>query len=217
MHTQLYTTQFLAPVKMKESELSTQAVSSPINAFDRGSLLVRHLQGDMDAFPEIVALYKSSVYSYLSRCGVERSFRDDLFQEIFLKIHRFAHSYQADKSFNPWLYTIVANTVRSYHRKTKINVITFEEKIGLREQNSSHDLIENRETIEWLEQALQKLPMEQREALLLSTVGELEQSEVAQVLGVPVNTVKTYVRRARISLAKDLARRKAQIQHEVMR
>ena len=57
----------------------------------------------------------------------------------------------------------------------------------------------------WLEQALPRLPLEQREVLLLASVGGLRLQDIATVLDIPLNTVKTLTRRARLSLAKALA------------
>ena len=70
---------------------------------DETSLLPRHRQGDQYAFPELLECYRSPVYGYLVRCGIGASARDDLFQEIFAKIHRAAASYQSDRPLKPWL------------------------------------------------------------------------------------------------------------------
>jgi RNA polymerase sigma-70 factor (ECF subfamily) len=66
-----------------------------------------------------------------------------------------------------------------------------------------------RETLGWLEQALLALPPTQREVLLLTSVVGLRQQDVAQFLNLPLNTVKTHLRRARLALAAGLADRNA--------
>jgi len=71
------------------------------------------------------------------------------------------------------------------------------------------------ETISWLEQALEKLPPMQRQVVILCCVEKMEQKDVAAVLELPVNTVKTHLRRARIALARALARRKSRGSREV--
>ena len=67
-------------------------------------------------------------------------------------------------------------------------------------------LAEIDETVAWLEQALPGLPLEQREVLLLGSIGGLRLKEIAAILEIPVNTVKTLTRRARINLAKALSK-----------
>ena len=64
-----------------------------------------------------------------------------------------------------------------------------------------------RETMTWLEQALLALPLAQREVLILSTIVGLRQQEIAQSLNLPLNTVKTHLRRARLKLADAMEER----------
>ena len=66
-----------------------------------------------------------------------------------------------------------------------------------------------RETLAWLEEALAVLPAVQREVVLSTTVLGLRQEDVAQALNMPLNTVKTHLRRARLALAQGLARRES--------
>ena len=63
-----------------------------------------------------MAAYRRPVYSYLVRSGVADADRDDVFQGIFLKIHTAAGSYDPTRPLAPWLFTIVANSVRNHFR-----------------------------------------------------------------------------------------------------
>ena len=81
--------------------------------------LVAHRDGDSEAFAKLVQRYRRPVFGYLVHGGVPESDRDDLFQEIFIKIHQRADQYDAARPLHPWLFTVVANTVRSISpRKT---------------------------------------------------------------------------------------------------
>ncbi len=75
--------------------------------------LSRHCRGDASAFPALLEAYRRPVYGYLVRSGVAEANRDDIFQNIFLKIHAAARSYDPTRPLRPWLFTIVANTVRA--------------------------------------------------------------------------------------------------------
>ena len=186
---------------------------------DERELLLRHRLGDSDAFAELVAGYRRPVYSYLVRCGVAETDRDDLFQDIFIKIHRAAAQYQDDRPLHPWLFTIVANTVRTYYRKKKVREMVFAEASELEPQAATADgerLAMARQTAAWLEQEIQKLPLAQQEVLILTRIESLPQKDVAEALNLPIGTVKTNLRRARLALIARLARHNA-IKHGEVR
>jgi RNA polymerase sigma-70 factor (ECF subfamily) len=174
---------------------------------DERNWLPRHCRGDRDAFAELMNAYQAPVYGYLVRCGVPAASRDDVFQEIFVKIHLAAASYRPSRPLRPWLFTIAANSVRNHLRDEGRR----RAPASARADNlpsGDHDpraLAEIHETVAWLEKALPRLPLEQREVLLLGSVGGLRLRDIAALLEIPLNTVKTLTRRARMSLAKALA------------
>ncbi len=183
---------------------------------DEGQLLLRHRDGDPSAFPRLVARYRAPVYSYLVRCGVRESDRDDVFQDIFIKVHRAAAQFQSERPLHPWLFTIVANTVRTHHRKQRVKELVFMEP--RREvQDPAPDgerVAVARQTATWLEEEIHKLPLMQREVLVLACIENLAQKDIAAALELPLNTVKTHLRRARLALVRKLARRNASMQRE---
>lgn len=181
------------------------------------SLLARHLSGDASAFGELVMHFRAQVYSYLIRSGVSDSARDDLFQEIFFKVHSSARSYDTARALEPWLFTIVANTVRSHFRKQKswLKIFDSAEPPDHPATEKPDQLSEARETKAFLDDAVRKLPEAQREAVILCCIEQLNQQDVANILGIPLNTLKTNLSRGRQALAKSLARRAAIAQREV--
>jgi RNA polymerase sigma-70 factor (ECF subfamily) len=177
---------------------------------DERELLLRHRGGDPEAFARLVASYRRPVYSYLVRCGVPESDRDDLFQEIFVKIHASAGQYRSDRPLHPWLFTIVANTARTYHRKNKVREMVFADPPACEPRAAGADAERQAmagQTAAWLEREIAKLPLAQREVLILTCIENLPQKEVAEILGLPVNTVKTHLRRARLALVSRFAQR----------
>ena len=179
---------------------------------DPGNPLVRHRDGDPEAFAALVAEYRRPVYSYLVRCGVATGDRDDLFQAVFLRIHRAANLYRAELPPHPWIFTIVANEVRSYLRRRRIRDFLFAPPVEHEPEDPAPDserAAQARETVTWLEQEIRRLPLAQREVLILASLEGRPLLEVAQALGLPLNTVKTHLRRARLALAEKLARRDA--------
>jgi RNA polymerase sigma-70 factor (ECF subfamily) len=133
---------------------------------DERELLLRHRGGEPGAFAGLVASYRRPVYSYLSRCGVPETDRDDLFQEIFVKIHTSSGQYQSDRPLHPWLFTIVANAVRTYHRRNKVRAMVFADPPAHEPRSADADGERQamaRQTAAWLEREIQKLPLAQRE------------------------------------------------------
>ena len=160
-----------------------------------------------------MAAYRRPVYSYLVRSGVAEADRDDVFQGIFLKIHAAAGSYDPARPLAPWLFTIVANSVRNHFRDRSPSdspLDSADDPPDPPDPNPGPDCIASaRQTLAWLEDALTALPPAQREVLLMVAIVGLRQQDVAQALDLPLNTVKTHLRRARLALAARLAERNA--------
>ncbi|MEE8526669.1 MAG: RNA polymerase sigma factor [Thermoanaerobaculia bacterium] len=177
---------------------------------DERALLLRHREGDRQAFAALVAEYRRPVYSYLARCGVAVDDRDDLFQEVFLKIHRAAATYQAHRPVHPWIFTIVSNTARTYLRQRRVRQLVFAEPGEQDPPAATADgerAAVARQAVALLAAELPRLSLAQREVVLLAGVEKMSMKDAAAVLDMPVNTVKTHLRRARLHLARALARR----------
>ncbi len=188
---------------------SSGGAKSEVVDLEERMLLVRHRNGEQEAFRELVSRYRAPTYGYLVRCGVSPLDRDDLFQEIFIKVHRAAASYQPERPLHPWLFTIVANTVRTYHRKRRVHELVFNERLPepVAAAPDSLRATEAKETVDWLEREIPTLPAMQREVLLLVCVEGMRLALVADALDIPLNTVKTHLRRARMKLTGKLALR----------
>ena len=197
-------------------ELATHIIQrqGTVMNHDESNLLPRYRDGDPDAFAELLQAYRAPVYGYLVRCGVAEDARDDLFQTIFLKIVQAADSYKPNRPLKPWLFTIVANTVRSHFRKRRVQSLVFPEEVK-DPSPGSQAVSEARETTSWLKGKIAELPMVQREVLVLACMEGLSLKEVHKILNLPLGTVKTHLRRARLTLTKALVRRKLTSKREV--
>ncbi|MCC6953681.1 MAG: RNA polymerase sigma factor [Deltaproteobacteria bacterium] len=187
-----------------------------------GELLVRYRNGESHAFVEILSRYRAPVYSYLVRCGVTHMSRDDVFQEIFVRIHAGCAGYDEARPLPPWIFTIVINTVRSYFRKELTVKRAQEERAAQDELDTVHHHDGShyalaKETGAWLETQLASLPLEQREAVNLVCLNNIEQAQAAAMLDIPLNTLKTNLRRARLKLTEALQRRNLIIERESAR
>jgi RNA polymerase sigma factor (sigma-70 family) len=177
--------------------------------FEERNWLPRHCRGDRAAFPALLAAYRRPLYGYLVRSEVRVEERDDLFQSIVLKVHQAAASYQPARPLRPWLFVIAANTVRNHlrDRQGPANIFSDIDSAAVEPvdpQPGPDRIAESRETLAWLEQAIAELPPSQRQALMLVTIAGLDQQDAAVALDLPLNTVKTHLRRARLGLAQAL-------------
>jgi len=67
--------------------------------------LMQHCDGDQTAFPKLMQYLRKPIYNYLCRCGISADSRDDVFQDIFLKIHSAAATYRPSRPLKPWVRT----------------------------------------------------------------------------------------------------------------
>jgi RNA polymerase sigma-70 factor (ECF subfamily) len=203
---------------MPQSEPTDPETPRKVVPLDERRLLPAYRRGDAHAFVELVQRYHAPVYGYLVRCGVPTSARDDLFQEIFIRVHGAASTYQPERPVKPWIFTIVANAVRTYYRKERVERLVF----GPTDPPADDDAdpvadAEAQETAKWLSQAIATLPLAQREAVILVCIEGLELAQAASVLDLPVGTMKTNLHRARLALTRALAQRRARAQREANR
>lgn len=184
----------------------------PIASDPDRDLLQHHHGGDRAAFAQLMKNYANPIYGYMTRSGVSAGDRDDLFQEVFCKVHQASKTKMPTGPVRPWVFRIAVNTVRDHFRRKKVrSVVTLDAEPAKQEtaDDSPQASAEAKETAAFLEQEIQKLPLAQREALLLSSVAGLGIRDAASVLGEPAETVKTRLRRARAALAKAMSRRAA--------
>ena len=183
-------------------------------------LLTRHQRGDREAFAQLMRAYSNFVYGYLARCGVPAPERDDLFQEVFCKVHRALAKGLPEGPVRPWLFAITVNTARDAFRRAKVrSVVQLEERAGDDVADESRGnrpdrAAEARETASFLERELTKLPLDQREVLVLVSVEGMSLAEAADAVGAPVETAKTRLRRARLALAEAMKRQRMLVERE---
>ncbi|HXV63052.1 MAG TPA: RNA polymerase sigma factor [Vicinamibacteria bacterium] len=180
--------------------------ASPPEVPTEKQLLLRHRNGDPDAFRAFVARYQASVYAFIQRSGVPEADREDVFQDTFIRIHRAANRYQPERPLSPWVFTVVVNTIRSYFRQRHRRGFVLDAQVERLASPgpSAESRVKAQQTLERIECEICELPSTQREALLLAVVQNLSMHEIAEVLEVPVGTVKTWLRRARARLMERL-------------
>ncbi len=171
-------------------------------------VLVKRLAGgDARAMAELVARYEAPLRRYVARlCMPCLPWQDDLLQESFLKLYRNANDYDPGLKFSAWLYRIVHNVVQDHVRaqsRRPRQSVRFEESdegealfVGARFR--PEERVERREFQTAVRAIVAKMPSQLRSAFVLRFFEDKEYSEIGDILQTNVDTVATWVRRARI-------------------
>lgn len=155
--------------------------------------------GDTDAYSILVLRYQEAVFNLMLR--MTRSYEDatDLAQETFIRAYDQLYRFQKGKKFFPWLYTIGLNLCRNFLRHKKgMNCVSLEDceiGSGLDYPGQQEDEICAKLDYEQLHAALDRLPSDYREALILRFHEELSMEDVAEALSVKLSAAKMRVHR----------------------
>ena len=142
--------------------------------------------------------HKTLFNFYLHTIG-SRQVAEDLVQEVFVRMLKYSHTFRGDGGFGPWMFRMAKN-VRVDHFRRHSRAPFTETDIETVEQTDDgplpSDLAETAESVEILQAAMSRLPVETRELLAMARFKALRQDEIASVLGCKVGTVKVRVHRA---------------------
>jgi len=169
--------------------------------------------GDTQAFSLLVERYTPALYALALRMLGDRETASEAVQEVFFKAYRHLSTFEPQRRFYPWLYTIAVNYVRTELRK-----IRFRERFHHRSADPDYTLsfipsrhaapeesLLRREADREISVALRTVPPRQREVFVLRYVSGLSVRDVSEIVKLPENTVKTYAKRAREKLAHALS------------
>lgn len=156
-----------------------------------------------ERFQELYVANAGPLRSYLIRClHGDVAEAEGITQEAFLKAWEKRDSLQSLPAFRSWLYSIALNVLRQ--RKRRLQPLAVAEVHATCEAPSPEQHLQATQELDRVLVALEQLPEEQREALLLVRMEQMKFREAAEVLGISENTVKTRVRRGLLKLAECL-------------
>ncbi len=168
--------------------------------------MVAYRKGELTAFDTLFFRYERKVYNFLlKRVGKEET-AADLFQEVFLRVHKNREGFNPQASFAAWLFTIAHNLIKDHYKRRGIEVLsaTGEQAVLEAEPTTPFSQLARKELGEAVRQALQQLPNGQREVVELSAYGGLRYPEIAQVTHQSVGAVKQKAHRAFLNLREKL-------------
>ena len=175
--------------------------------------------GRVAAYRELVRRYERPVFALLYRMVRDRELAEDLAQETFIKALNAIESYRPEFKFSSWIFKIANNAAIDHLRRRELDTLSLDGsphaetpeamqatalQIGAR-QESPLDAVEARELGGAIEAAIGRLRPEYRSCILLRHVEGRAYEEIAEILNLPLGTVKTYIHRARNELRLSLA------------
>ena len=182
------------------------------------ALIARCKDGDIGAFDELVRHYEKRVYSFAYRLAGNQDDANDVAQEAFIRVFNSLHTFRGDAVFTTWIYRIVTNVYlderkkSKSHRQTSLDdYIELDENAVSRQIESDapspEEIVEHRERDRVVQEAVSSLPDYQRIIVTLYHLQSRSYEEIAEILHLPIGTVKSRLNRARLALGEKLQSR----------
>ena len=166
-------------------------------------LVIRSLDGDAKAFRELVESHTPLVYSVVRGILETDADIDDTVQDVFIKVYRNLSSYRGDSRFSTWLYRIARNESINALKRSRNRHVPIEEAERIPgEDGDPEEHFARREQALDMRKLLARLDEQYRMVLELRYMGDKSYSEIADMMEIPVGTVKTYIHRAKAELKK---------------
>jgi RNA polymerase sigma-70 factor (ECF subfamily) len=164
-------------------------------------LLRAHVAGDASAFEELVRRHRDRLWAVAVRTTRDREDAADGLQDALISAYKAAESFRGDSAVTTWLHRIVVNACLDRMRRRQSRATLQLPEDGPHEPADTRDRVAERDTRMVVEEALGRLPAEQRAAIVLVDVEGWSVAETAAILGVAEGTVKSRCARGRARLA----------------
>ncbi len=179
-------------------------------------LLERAKSGDVAAFEELIDAYQKKVFNLALRIIGNYDDAADLAQETFVRIFKAISNFKEQSSFSTWIYRITTNVCLDEIRKRKNKkVVSLDEDIHMDDGDMKRQVVsddpgpdeaaEREEVRRVVNNAINKLPEDQRSVIILRDLHGMSYEEIAKILDLPGGTVKSRINRARLALKNVLS------------
>ncbi len=204
----------------RESTADAEVGGGSAIAFEDAALVERARIGDMQAFGALVAKYQDRVFNMVYRMCRRREDAEELAQEAFLKALEKISQFRGQSRFYTWLFRIAVNLVLSHRRKSgriKFHSLSGgDDSEGSQAANLAASIAERREaspsaramsveTRQRVLAAMEALDDEMRLVVILRDSEDMDYAQIAEVLSIPLGTVRSRLHRARCELKEQLA------------
>jgi RNA polymerase sigma-70 factor (ECF subfamily) len=178
-------------------------------------LLARFLQGQREAFGVLVRRYERELYGYLRRYLGDGNLADDVFQNTFLQLYTKIGHYERGRPVRPWLYTIATHqAIDALRRNGRHQALSLDQEREELQNGDLHnlmallesrhpgplDLAQGEERRQLVRASVDRLPEFLRQVVILAYYQGLKYREIADIVGIPVGTVKSRLHAALVKL-----------------
>jgi RNA polymerase sigma-70 factor (ECF subfamily) len=167
-------------------------------------MLLQAIDGDFEAFEEIYKLTSGFVYNVAFRVTSSKSDAEEVTQDVFMQIFKNLKNFKFKSSFKTWVYRITFNTAINKYRQARREKKHKQgyEAIAINESsyNKGAEFIDKENAEKTVNHLLSKLNPEQKTSILLREIEGLSYKEIAEVLKLNINTVRSRLKRARESM-----------------
>ncbi|MFZ1081953.1 MAG: sigma-70 family RNA polymerase sigma factor [Candidatus Kryptoniota bacterium] len=192
---------------MKEEERHKRAEED-------AALVKRAIAGDQKAFKALARRYKNAVAIIVFKLIRDKGQVEDLTQEVFIKAFQHLNDFDYEHQFASWLFKIANNHCIDYIRKKKLRIYSIDDQIKTEDGEMEYEIPDStyepdlnmlrEQKLRLIRKAIDSLPAKYREVIILRHQEELSYDEIAEKTGLPVNTIKVQLFRAREMMYKFL-------------
>lgn len=183
---------------------------------DKESRLIKKAKsGNLEAFEQLILQYEKRIYNYCYRMTNSQEDAEDLAQEIFIKVYKNLKSFKGNSKFSTWIYRIAYNTCIDKYRKKEVATVSLtlnsdeeEKEIDLPSNDPlPEERIVSREEYDVVCECISELKPEYKNAVILRDIQNYTYDEIAEILNIPLGTVKSHISRGRAALRDALIAR----------
>lgn len=172
-------------------------------------IISRVLQGEQNAYAELVNRYQNYVFTLVMRFIKSREEAEEVAQDIFVKAYRSLADFRMESKFSTWLYTVVNTTCITFLRKKRLDTYSLDNEKVFEVADSVDsgfraNQVEQKSRVNMVTKAIAMLNPDDAEVITLFYKGEQTLEEIGQILGVEPNTVKVRLHRARQRLKEKM-------------
>jgi RNA polymerase sigma-70 factor (ECF subfamily) len=162
------------------------------------NLMLAVTHGDVEKLAVLFDRYHRSLFDFFAKLTGNRTVSEDLVQDVFFRILKYRETFRKESHFKAWMFHIARNARIDHYRKHGVETTGSDDAASTLPSTArlpGHDLEQEQQTAR-LECALQKLPFDKREVLVLSRYQDMKYEQIAELLGCEVSTIKVRVFRA---------------------
>jgi RNA polymerase sigma factor (sigma-70 family) len=172
--------------------------AAPLETLNDNALMLKVKDGDLDRLGLLFERYKKPLFGFFYGMNKDAELCEDLVQNVFFRILKYRYLFRGEGDFKTWMFHIARNVNNDHYRKNKLgkteSVERWQERIG--DQDAYSAKVQQDEELNMLSLAMDKLPVDKREILLLSKFQEKKYKEIGEILGCSEGAVKVKVFRA---------------------